>query len=284
MPELPDLEVLIRKLKSEIEGSQILKADLFEPLVLRMMVEGSFSVVLKRKHVVQISRKGPFVVFDFGNVELIVHCMLAGAFQLVKKGEKALSFLCFTLEFDNGCILNFGDRKRMAKVYLAEAKKHSQIPGFNTQGVDILSPDFTFQMFFSLIRGRRNQVRVFLMDQSLLSAVGNAYADEILFHAGVHPKTLCSALSDQEKERLYESIREVISWGTEEVEKAGKPIEKKVRDHVRIRNRKGENCLVCGSIIRRAQVHGYDTFFCPVCQPAKGKQFIPWDRKLSPDD
>ncbi|HET6486082.1 MAG TPA: zinc finger domain-containing protein, partial [Spirochaetia bacterium] len=120
------------------------------------------------------------------------------------------------------------------------------------------------------------QARVFVMDQTALSAIGNAYADEILFAAGIHPKTSCASLSAEERRKLYDSIRSVMAWGIEEVRKADRPIEEKVRDHMRVRNRKDQPCPVCGGTIRRAGVLGYDSFFCPTCQPAVRKQAIPW--------
>ncbi len=154
------------------------------------------------------------------------------------------------------------------------------IPGWREQGVDILSPAFTREAFERLIESRRDQVRVFVMDQSAMSAVGNAYADEILFAAGIHPKTPCNRLAEDRRGRLYEAIRGVIAWGVDEVERAGRPLEDKVRDHVKVRNRLGEPCPVCGTTIRRVGVLGYDSFFCPRCQPAEGslggKRAIPW--------
>ena len=114
------------------------------------------------------------------------------------------------------------------------------------------------------------------MDQALLSAIGNAYADEILFAARIHPKTPCSSLSADQRQTLFESIRSVMAWGIAEVEKAGHPVEVKVRDHMKVRNRKDQPCPVCGTTIRRAGVLGYDSFFCPQCQAASRPQRIPW--------
>ena len=116
------------------------------------------------------------------------------------------------------------------------------------------------------------------MDQTALSAIGNAYADEILFEAGIHPKTTCNQLGEKDVERLYESVRKVIQWGIDEVEKAAQPIHVKVRDHMRVRNRKDQPCPRCGTTIRRVGVLGYDAFFCPRCQPATRRQFIDWNR------
>ena len=276
MPELPDLEIILRKIKPKVEKCKILKATVFEPIILRMMIPGTFSEVLVNQCIEKIWRHGPFLIFEAGVVQLVVHCMLTGTFQLADEGMKQIPYLAFSINLDNSLKLNFGDRRRMAKVYIVRPQDYGNISMFSVQGVDILSEAFTEEVFLSLIQGRRNQVRVFLLDQAVLSAIGNAYADEILFHAGIYPKTLCNALTEEDKKNLYQSILKVIEWGTEEVEKAGKPIEYKVRDHVRVRNRNGEKCYVCGGTVRRTQVHGYDSFFCPKCQPPKGKQFIPW--------
>jgi formamidopyrimidine-DNA glycosylase len=204
--------------------------------------------------------------------------MLAGRFQLQRPGDKAVAKICFSLVLDNGQILHYADAKRMGKVYLTWPGETEQIPGFNDQGVDVLGPAFTLELFRSLIETKRNQVRVFVMDQTLLSAIGNAYADEILFAAGLHPKTLCSQLSPEDIERLYRSIVRVLAWGIDEVRRADQPLEAKVRGHVKVRNRKGEPCPVCGTTIRRAGVLGYDVFFCPRCQPPRRRQTIPWEK------
>jgi formamidopyrimidine-DNA glycosylase len=154
----------------------------------------------------------------------------------------------------------------MGKVYLSPAGSYSAIPGFLTQGLDVLSAGFTLEAFRALAAGRRQQVRVFLMDQGALSAIGNAYADEILFAARLHPKTGCHQLGAEEVERLYQAVREVLAWGAAEVEAAGEPLEVKVRGHLKVRNRRGQPCPACGTPIRRAGVLGYDAYYCPRCQ------------------
>jgi formamidopyrimidine-DNA glycosylase len=206
--------------------------------------------------------------------------MLTGRMQLADAGSRPIPHLCFSLDLDDGGSLRYGDEKRMGKVYLARQGSRDDIPGWREQGVDILSPAFTRETFERLIAGRRDQVRVFVMDQSALSAVGNAYADEILFAARIHPKTPCNRLDEERRGRLFEAIGSVIAWGIDEVERADRPLEDKVRDHVKVRNRLGEPCPVCGTTIRRVGVLGYDSFFCPRCQPADGtiggKRAIPW--------
>ena len=282
MPELPDLVHLVKALVPALPGRTVARVTVREPIVLRVLVPGSsFAAALEGRTFAGVERHGPFVRFALdGGLELIVHHMLTGRMQLAPAAAKPLAHLCFSLDLDDGGSLRYGDEKRMGKVYLVREGSREGIPGWREQGLDILSSAFTREAFERLIAGRRDQVRVFVMDQSAMSTVGNAYADEILFAAGIHPKTPCSRLSEERRGRLYDAIRSVIAWGIDEVERAGRPLEEKVRDHVKVRNRLGEPCPVCGTTIRRVGVLGYDSFFCPRCQPADGtlggKRAIPW--------
>ena len=278
MPELPDLQYILKQLTGRIADRRIDGVAVKEPIVIRMLLPGAggFAEALTGRTFTGLSRQGPFLRFAMDGADLVIHCMLTGRLQIAQSGEKPLAHLCFSLSLDNSERFSYGDEKRMGKVYLTAPGAYGGIPGFLAQGVDVHSDGFTFEVFEGLIAGRRHQARVFLMDQSALSAIGNAYADEILFASGIHPKTFCHALSPGKRRKLYDSIRSVIAWGIAEVEKANQPIEVKVRGHMKVRNRKDEPCPVCGTRIRRAGVLGYDSFFCPKCQPATRKQAIPW--------
>jgi formamidopyrimidine-DNA glycosylase len=285
VPELPDLQYIVAKLAPRIVGRRIIDIKVKEPIVIRVLLAdaGGFVAAMTGRSFTSLERRGPFLRFSLEDRELVIHCMLAGRLQLAGAKEKLLAGTCFSLSLDDGSRLSYADEKKMGKVYLTAPGVYASIPGFREQGMDILAPEFTFEEFERLIQGRRHQARVFLMDQTALSAIGNAYADEILFAAGIHPKTSCASLQAGERRAMYESIRKVMAWGIAEVEKANQPIEMKVRDHVRVRNRNGQPCPVCGTKIRRVGVLGYDSFYCPRCQPATRKQFIPWHEERTPN-
>jgi formamidopyrimidine-DNA glycosylase len=284
MPELPDLVYIEKKLRPLVVYRDIREVAVWEPIVLRMGVPGSFSDVLRGQKIKDLCRHGPFLVFALSSLEMIVHFMLAGFFRLDAKhtGENQSMKRrnrehCFSLELDSGRHLHYFDSRRMGKIYVVEEGATAGIPGYDAQGVDLLSAEFTLGLFRERMRGRRHQVRVFLMDQSVLSAVGNAYADEILFAAGIHPKTRCDQLELQQVDRLYRSVVSVLRWGIEEVEAADRGIDVKMRDHLKVRNRRGEPCPACGTTIRRTGVLGFDSFFCPKCQPELRSRLVSWD-------
>jgi formamidopyrimidine-DNA glycosylase len=278
MPELPDLVHIVRQLGPGVKDRHIRGARVSEPIVLRIFETGKLTDLVSGEVVGLLERHGPFLRFELSRHDLVMHLMLAGRLKLCAPSDKRLPHEAFALEFADGDSLSYGDEKNMGRVYLCPKGDYSGVPGYLGQGVDVTSPAFTWEIFSALIAKKRNQARVFIMDQSSISAIGNAYADEILFEAGIHPKTPCHSLDPPARRRLFEAINSILAWGTEEVEKAGRPLEEKVRGHLRVRNKAGESCPRCGSTIRKAGVLGFDSFFCPRCQPDQTGRGLDWNR------
>ncbi len=171
-----------------------------EPVVLRFAVHGNLSL-LQGRTLDDLFRKSHFLVFRFEGLDLAVNPMLAGRFRLAPPGERDEAALCFALEFseDEPVELRYLDDKKMGKAYLIATEDWKAIPGMQTGGIDILSAEFTRERFCSLLKHRRDQVRVFLLDKKALDSLGNAYADEVLFAAGIHPKTFCRSLTPRRR-------------------------------------------------------------------------------------
>ncbi len=278
MPELPDLLYSKEHLRRSVAGRTITGVTVRQPVVLRVATPEPYSETLVGRAIDTIDVRGPFLRFQLsGNIDIVLNLMLAGRLQHQQHGTKSEGYLCFALSLDDGSAINLCDDQKMAKVYIVRRGEYSTIPRFETQGIDILSPGFTFELFQELARKHsRKQVRVFINDHTIFSAIGNAYADEILFEARIHPKTFVARLTEEDRKRLFAAIGDIMRWGIREVQGAGAPIQVKVREHMRVRNRKGEPCPRCGTTIRREGVRGYDVFFCPRCQPVSRALFIDW--------
>lgn len=277
MPELPDLEYVVAELRERAVGQRVEHARVQDPLVLRVAVEGELGKLVEGLELLGAERRGQFVLLDLGKFHLVVNPMLAGRFQLAAPNEKARS-PCFSLALSGGQELRYLDDKRMGKVYLVPHGDFSKVPVLPELGLDVMSKAFTREKFRLLIKKRRDQVRPFLMDKRALSAIGNAYADEILWAARIHPKTKCSALTPEEIDALHDAIGSVLRAAIAEVAKRRAPIEEKVRDFLSVRGRAGEPCPRCGTKIRTARVVDSDACFCPNCQPATRKLFIDWSK------
>jgi len=283
MPELPDLVHVEAGLRAALLGKRIAAARTGDPTVLRIMVTEPFPAALVGRTLDGVARRGHFMRFGLdGDLVVVVNAMLVGRYRLVppaaasnKKDPRALAL---ALVFDGGPEMQYLDEKRMGKVYVARAADENKIPIYGQLGIDVMSPAFTRDALGALIARRRDQVRAFVMDKRALASIGNAYADEILFAAGIHPKTFCNKLAPADIDALHAAIGRVLAEAIAEIRKRDEPIEVKVRDFLKVRGRDGKPCIACGTTIRAVRVGDGDACFCPHCQRETRKLFVNWTR------
>jgi formamidopyrimidine-DNA glycosylase len=285
VPELPDLVHVEDVLCRVVVGKRITAARTGDPLVLRVMVREPFPEVLVGRRLEEVRRRGHFLRFALeGGLVVVVNAMLVGKYKLVEAtsgAKKDPVSLGLALVFEGGPELQYLDDRRMGKVYVVPAAEEAQIPVYGKLGLDPISPTFTREAFGALIAKRRDQVRRFVMDKSALASIGNAYADEILFAARLHPKTFCNKLAPAEIDALYAAIPRVLGDAIAEIRRRDEPIEIKVRDFLAVRGHDGQPCRVCGTKIRAVRVGDADACFCPTCQPTGRKLFVDFS-KLPP--
>lgn len=281
MPEVPDLVPWAAGLAQALVGRTVQRARVGDPIMLRQMVAEPFPTTLLGRTLTSVGRHGHFLRFGFsGDLALVINAMLAGRYilgrrELHEKAGRDPKAMGLVLEFEDGQTLTYVDEKRMGKIYVASPAEERTIPVYAALGVDVLDERaFTREAFEKLARSRRDQVRAFLMDKSALASIGNAYADEILFAARLHPKTMVRTLTPEDRGRLFEAIGHVLRGAIEEIEKRQTPPGVKVRDFLSVRGRDGKPCLVCGTTIRAVRVNDGDACFCPHCQPATRKLFV----------
>lgn len=272
MPEWPDLAVTRRRLDEALRGREVVEATELKPLVLRLPIEGPLGRLLIGRRLSEVGHRGKFVALHFDDgAALVVQPMLTGVFSL-----KAQRGACIRLRLGGGTTLDYLDPKRMGKVYyLAPRMAPEQtVPGYAGMGPEASLADVGFDAFVSLGRRHRCEVRNLLLDQGFLAGIGNAYADEILWAARLHPKRRVHNLDTPDWRRLYEAVRETIAVATAHIE-AELPADLgvKVRDHVQVRGRAGEPCVRCGATIVRRHLGYLETDFCPRCQPDPSGHF-----------
>jgi formamidopyrimidine-DNA glycosylase len=280
MPELPDLVHVATELATAVTGRTIIGAKVGDPVVLRLMVPAAFPDVLLGRRLLRVERRGHFLRFALGDdLVLVVNAMLAGRYVLLPQPSPKLpKATILALSFEGGQELCYADELRMGKIYVARTDQEREIPGYRDLGVDLLSPAFTLERFRKLATGRRDQVRQFLLDKRAIASIGNAYADEILFAARIHPKTFTHRLTDEEIERLFVGIQETLARAIAAIAARGQPINVKVRDFLAVRGRDRQPCPVCGTTIRKVRVGAADACFCPTCQPTERKLFVDFRR------
>jgi formamidopyrimidine-DNA glycosylase len=274
MPERPDLEYFVPILHEQLRGQRIVSVSVQKPIILRVAVAGDPTQLLRGQVFRSVERRAHFVIFDFEDplLQMVISPMLAGRFLFSEK--KLPRDVAMTWTLANGRMLVYRDDVQMGKVYILERGAWQVVPGLQQVGVDVLSAAFTPEALAALAKKRRDQVRVFLMDKTALDSFGNAYADEVLWEAQIHPKTMVNKLTADDLARLHRSIVTVMRSAVDTIQARKPAIDEKLRDFLKVRNRHNEKCPRCGGTIRRAGVHGHDTFFCPTCQPETRKTGI----------
>lgn len=282
MPERPDLAYIIGILEETLTNATFASVRVTKPVVLRTMVRGDPNDLLAGQRITEISRKGHFVNFALEGrprLTMAIHLMLSGRFRIKDQaaagGTPRALAMAFILE--DGREVQLLDDHQMAKVYLFDPPDEAQVPQLGNVGVDVLADEFTFAVFKAIARKRRDQVKVFLLDKSALDSFGNAYADETLHEARLHPKAWVKKLSEAELRQLYTAMRTVLPRATTTVADRKPALDEKIRDFLKVRNRKGQPCPDCGDKVRVCGVRGHDAFFCPTCQPdGRGTGLVSW--------
>lgn len=282
MPERPELDYVVPVLRREVCGAEVRRFEVLDPVVLRVAVAADPRSALPGRSIASVDRRAHFVLFGLSGeppLEIAVHPMLAGRFTLCDPGARRTKDTAIVLGLDRGD-LRYRDDRQMGKVYVLDPARRDEIPGLAPIGLDVLDPAaFSREAFRAIARPRRDQAKTFLLDKTALDSLGNAYADESLWAAGVHPKAMVRELDAAALDRLHDAIVETLAGACAEVARRAPPIDEKVRDFLGVRNRKGEPCPRCGTTVRTCGVNGHDAFFCPKCQPdRRGRGLVDWGK------
>ncbi len=268
MPEWPELRVMQQRIAAALVGKKIVAVRLGDPVVLR--AEKPVDGLLVGRTLRAVEHHGKFLIFRFDGIVMTVNPMLAGIFSLQPVGAKATKDTRVRLEFDDGTELRYRDDVRMGKVYVGLAA-----PGLGDIGPDAGTLTWSEAEFAKRAKAKRSEARNLLQDQTFVSGIGNAYADEILWTAKLHPKRRVGSLTDDEMHRFYAALKGEIKRGLAEVEKAmPAQLDEKPRAHLNVRGRAGKPCPRCGAVLMRRRKGLDDVDLCPKCQPApKGQLY-----------
>ncbi len=266
MPEAPELEVVREFLDREVVGAHVTDFQVLRPGVLRPMAGSPEDLAGCR--VEGVWRVAKFLSIDFtGGVALVVNPMLTGSFQYSDPADRLYRKTCFIMSLDGGRQLRYLDSRRMGRAYYVRSDSMSHVPQFDSLGVDILAPD-TFEDFVERIRPFRGEIKGVITRGRVVSGIGNAYVDEILFEARIYPFKKRTALTPEELRRLYEAARKVVRDAVDEVRaRMGGDIQLKPRDFFKVHNRGGQPCPRCGNKITQLTANQRITSYCRRCQP-----------------
>ena len=274
MPEIPELEHIAHVLTERLTGRAIVNVDIQKPIVIRLPRE-DFEAGLLGAEFRSVERTGKFLLFHTNRDSVMaVNPMLNGRFQWIAGPDgnrKAHARTCFTLKFEDRedeLGIRYIDERYLGKVYLVDADDLDRVPVLNEQGPDALDPLLDRDEFLKRLKRYRGQVKNALVNAKFIAGIGNAYSDEILFNAGIHPFTKISTLDEERRVALYEAMHETLNWAAEiAAAEIAQKIDRKPRDFLNVHRKGGDPCPRCGSPISEVAPNRRVTSFCRSCQP-----------------
>ncbi|MCD6114736.1 DNA-formamidopyrimidine glycosylase [bacterium] len=288
MPELPEVETTVLDLKRKVLKRTFLDIWTDAPKLIKKPNLEEFKREIKGKKIQDIKRKGKFIIFYLsGDKRLLIHQKLTGHLLVgqwkkeneewvpVKKGpleDPMNKFIHIIFFLDNGLMIAFSDLRKFGRVELLTKKELENLKDLKELGPDPLDKNFTFDRFKQIIQNQKRKIKAVLMDQKLISGIGNIYSDEILFRAGVHPFKPANTLQEREIRKIYRNIKSVlkkaIKLGGESISDYRRPDGRKggFDKERKVYRREGMPCYVCGTKIERGKINSRSTYFCPKCQ------------------
>jgi formamidopyrimidine-DNA glycosylase len=275
MPELPEVETMVRDLAPRVIGRTITGA--------RASFQGSviwpdfpeFAERVAGRRITAVSRRGKYAIFtlDSGDA-LIIHRGMSGSVLLRPTSAPLEPYVRIAFDLDDGTELRFNDPRKFGKVYVMEAGGAERPMPWVAMGPEPLETDFTAEVLGERLQGRRALIKPLLLNQQILAGLGNIYVDESLFRAGIHPERRANTLTEEETTRLHAAIRDILTIAVEgrgTTFNSYTDINGQAGGHQRalqVFHRQGEACPRCGTLIVKFVVGGRGTHICPDCQKA----------------
>lgn len=273
MPELPEVETVVRDLRPLLVGRSFVRIDVSKK-ALRRKWSRKWEADLLGQRVQAIHRRGKWIQIELAEKWLLVHLGMTGQFTVVADVPRENhTHLVFTL--DDACELRFRDVRRFGSVTLFPTRTHLE-----QHFLDIcLGPepfDVDPAYWLESLGSTRRNLKAILLDQTVIAGVGNIYADESLFEARLHPTVLGHAITGKQAETLRRAVATVLTRAIEQRGSSirdyigGSGLKGSFQDEFRVYGRTGERCRRCRTPIEKMTLAGRSTHYCPKCQRKKG--------------
>lgn len=273
MPELPEVETVRRTLEPLLAGKKITGVDVRYGGIIKNMEAGEFSRLLKNKTIAEIGRRGKYLLLELSDgYTIVIHLRMTGQLIFTQVAEPEAKHTHIIFHLPGKEQLRFVDIRKFGLLFLVKKGEWEQCGGLARLGPEPLSGAFTLQAWSALLAGQKGGLKAFLLNQAKVAGIGNIYADEILFEAGLHPQKRVETLESAEIAALHAAIVAKLSEGVAcrgtsisdyvdgQGEKGG------FQERLQVYDQKGRPCPRCGTLLVKAVIAGRGTVCCPYCQ------------------
>ena len=275
MPELPEVETIVRQLREKVTGQIIAKVKILRPSQWKQNKPNSVVRKLKNKKIIGINRRAKFIVIELDeSCQLIIHLRMTGKLIWADDNPNINNYTRTILYFTSGGSLQFNDTRALGTLAYFTCEQLDTWQ--NKLGLEPLSDQWEIGKLKIMLSKSRLDMKSFLLDQTKIAGVGNIYASEILFRSGIHPERKAHTLSNSEINKLYKNVPAVLQLAVDKMGTSlgdGKQnfrslynIEGEFQNMIKVYDREREKCFKCKSLIIRIKQKGRSSYYCEECQ------------------
>lgn len=270
MPELPEVETTLRKIKPFILEKQISRV-IIRQNKLRFVIQPDLATKLTTKKIIGISRRGKYLIFSFKSGAMIIHLGMSGKLLLLPENHMPMKHEHVTFVFKNGLALCYIDQRKFGAILWVDDNPLTH-PLLKSLGPEPFSQEFSAKYLLAQAKKRKTSVKQFIMDSHTVTGVGNIYAAEALFLAKIHPEKKINTVTQAEFAKLITAIKTVLRLG---IKKGGATIKDfaflngsigSFQNEMKVYGRENLPCLVCKTILKSKRLGQRSTVYCPRCQ------------------
>jgi len=274
MPELPEVETVKRSLEPYLAGEKITGVEIYYGGIVKEPEPAVFRALVQDKEIKSLGRRGKYLLLNLsGDLTLVIHLRMTGRLTVTDRAQPVDKHTHLIFRLSGEKELRFTDVRKFGLVYLVPTGCWNSIGGLFTLGPEPLEEEFTLACLHEKVERKKNtKLKNFLLDQREIAGIGNIYADEILFEAGLHPERPLATLTPEEIKRLFCAIRSRLGAGVESRGTSfrdyvdGTGAKGNFQNELKVYGRGGEPCGKCGTQLVKSVVAGRGTVFCPRCQ------------------
>lgn len=275
MPELPEVETVRNTLKNQILNKQIIDVEIYYPGIIENTSVEEFINALKNQIIIDILRKGKYLIFILNKGSIISHLRMEGKFFLRDKNEKRYNHEHVIISFSDNLTLRYHDTRKFGKMAYLPTTNYQEIINYASLkklGPDGNSENISIDYLYEHFQKRNIPLKTALLNQEILAGLGNIYVDEVCFLTKLNPLVKTKNIS-------YEKCKEIIKYSKQVLDEAisqgGTTIRSytsslgvtgRFQQSLLVHNRENKTCYTCSSIIKKIQVGGRGTYYCPNCQ------------------
>ena len=272
MPELPEVETVKEALKRKILNKRIKDVKIYYSKIVEYPTNDEFIKKLIGETIVDIKRRGKWLMFEFNDYYLLSHLRMEGKYNYKKVGDELGKHEHVEFIFEDDTTLRYQDTRKFGRMYLYDKKEALNKPPLNELGLEPWDDTLTHKYLKEVYKNKKKEIKTVLLDQSIITGIGNIYADEILFLSKINPYKKACDLKEKELDSIIENTRKVLEAA---IKDGGTTIKSytseegvhgRFQQNLNVHQRKGEECKTCGTKIEKVVIGGRGTYYCKKCQ------------------